>query len=404
MDFNYKAKNHAGAESQGIVSAETEKQAIEILSKQGLFVLDIKHGHAQKTNTGKGLNFTFKKKVSLKDKIIFTNQLSIMIKTGLPLIEALGALKEQTENPTFVQAITEITEDVRGGTALSVALAKHPDIFPQLYISVTASGEKSGKLDVVLERLADQLQKDYDLITKVKSAITYPIVIVCALVGVVVMMLVYVVPKMKSIFDEMGIALPLPTRILLSISDFTVNYWYIVLLIIIGIVIGINYWAKTPRGNLAIDTFKIKVPLFGPLTKKIYLARFSRTTATLIASGLPMLDIISTDKTVVGNKYYDPVFDQILKDVESGIPLSLALKKHKIFPVMISQMISVGEKSGKIDQILSQLSGFYDKEVEATTSNMASLIEPILILIIGAGMGLAIISVIMPIYSLVNVI
>lgn len=401
MEFSYVAKNNKGEQSQGVLSAVNEKQALDMLGKENLFVLEIKNV-GEKTSITK--SFNFRQNVSLKDKIIFTSQLAVMTKAGLPLIEALEALKEQTENPLFVKAISQIAEDVRGGMALSKALSKHPKIFSPLYVAVTSSGEKSGKLDVVLNRLSEQLQKDYDLISKVKSAITYPIVIVCALVGVVIMMLIYVVPKMKDIFDEMGATLPLPTRILLGISDFTVTYWYIVLLIIAGLIIAIHYWAKTPAGHFWLDKFKISVPLFGPLTKKIYLSRFTRTTATLVASGLPMLEIINTDKTVVGNKVYQPVFDQILRDVESGIPLSLAIKKHKIFPPMIPQMISVGEKSGKIDQILSEIANFYDKEVEATTSNMASLIEPILILIIGAGMGLAIISVIMPIYSLVNVI
>lgn len=401
MEFTYLAKNQKGEQSSGTISAENEKQALEMLSKQGLFILDIKGGQSdQKT----GFNISLKKKISLKDKIVFTNQLAIMIRGGLPLVEALESLKEQTEKPQFVAAINEITEDVRGGMALSKAFSKHPKIFPELYVSVTASGERSGKLDDVLERLAEQLQKDYDLMTKVKTAVTYPIVIVTALIGVVIMMLVFVVPKMKTIFDEMGVALPLPTRILLGISDYTVRYWYIVIIVIVGLVLAIRFWAKTPKGSLILDTWKIKIPLFGTLVKKIYLARFARTTATLIASGLPMLEIIATDKSVVGNKFYQPIFEQISNDVESGVPLSAALKKHKIFPVMISQMVSVGEKSGKIDQILLQLADFYDKEVEATTSTLASLIEPILILVIGAGMGVAIISVIMPIYSLVNVI
>jgi len=401
MEFHYLAKNHQSEQKQGTVSAGSEKEALGILAKQQLFVLEI---HDMTKKAGLSQNFSFKKKVSLKDKIIFTNQLAIMIKAGLPLIEALEALKEQTENPEFIKAISQITEEVRGGQALSKALSHHPKIFPDLYIAVTHSGEKSGKLDLVLERLSDQLQKDYDLMTKVKSAITYPIVIVSALIMVVIMMLVYVVPKMKSIFDEMGVALPLPTRILLGLSDFVVTYWYVVIIVIIALFFGLRFWAKTPAGRLALDTFIIKIPLFGALTKKIYLARFARTTATLIASGLPMLEIIATDKAVVGNKFYQPVFDQISRDVESGVPLSLAMKKHKIFPAMIAQMISVGERSGKIDQILNELAGFYDKEVEATTANMASLIEPILIIVIGAGIGVAIIAVIMPIYSLVNVI
>ncbi|AKM82063.1 TPA: type II secretion system F family protein [Candidatus Berkelbacteria bacterium] len=398
MDFNYVVKNQKGEEEKGEIVAANEKQALELLKQRDVIVVEIT---AKKNYVS---NFNFKKKVSLKDKIIFTKQLAVMVKGGLPLIEALEALKIQTENKEFSQVITDITNDVRGGMALSKAFGKHPKVFPQLYVSITASGERSGKLDEVLNRLASQLQNDYDLITKVKSAMTYPIVIVSALFGVVLLMLIFVVPKMKTIFDEMGVPLPLPTRVLLNISAFTVHYWYAVIFAVAIIIVLVRIWSKTSNGGIVLDQVKIRFPIFGALTKKIYLARFARTTATLVASGLPMLEIIETDKAVVGNKVYLPIFDTISNDVESGIPLSKALAKQKIFPIMISQMISVGEKSGKIDEILSQLADFYDKEVEATTASMASLIEPILIIIIGIGMGVAIIAVIMPIYSMVNVI
>jgi len=399
MEFIYKAKSRSGEELTGRMMATNENEAIEQLKKQDLFVVSIK-------NKSGGLlsGLSFKKKVSLKDKIIFTKQLAIMVKGGLPLVDALSALKDQTENQEFSKAISAIIEDVRGGQSLSKALAKHPKIFSDLYVAVTYSGERSGKVDEVLNRLAEQLQKDYDLVSSVRTAMTYPIVIVSALIGVMVLMLVFVVPKMKSIFSDMGVALPLPTRILLGMSNFIITYWYIVVVIIIGLFLLIRFWSRTPSGGLALDKMKIKVPIFGDLVRKIYLARFTRTTATLISSGLPMLEIIETDKIIVNNKFYRPVFDQIYKDVEGGVPLSLAMKKHKVFPVMIGQMISVGEKSGKIDEILLQLADFYDKEVEAMTSNMASLIEPILIIVIGAGVGAAIIAIIMPIYSLVNVI
>jgi len=400
MDFSYKAKDNTGKLEEGKIQANSQKQAVDTLHKRGLFVLSL--GEENKTNITK---ISFRKKVSLKDKIIFTNQLAMMIKGGLPLIEALEALEEQTENETFHKAISQIMADVQGGSALSKSLEKHPKIFSKLYVSVTASGEQSGKLDQVLERLSDQLQKDYDLISKVKTAVSYPIVIVCALVGVMILMLIFVVPQLKSIFDEMGVALPLPTRMILGTSAFIINYWYIVIIFLILLYFGIRYWSRTVKGGFLIDEFKIKVPIFGQLVQKIYMASFTRTTGTLIAAGLPMLNILATVKEVVGNKVYQPVFEQISKDVENGATLSNALRKHKkIFPPMIAQMVSVGEKSGKVDEVLFHLATFYDKEVEATTSNLTALIEPILILVIGAAIGVAIVSIIMPIYSLVNVI
>lgn len=399
MQYTYKAKNDAGRTVSGIIEAENEAQATDKLAKNKIYVLDIKSG--QKTSFK---NITFKKKVSLKDKIIFTRQLSMMIKGGLPLVECLAALQEQTENLQLVEALKQIGADVSGGMALSKALSKYPKIFPELYISITASGEKSGKLDESLIRLADQLQKDYDLMSKIKTATTYPLVIVIALVGMMILMLTFVVPKLQTIFTEMGVQLPLITRIILGLSDFTVKYWYVNIAIIVGLVFGVRYWGSTLKGGIAIDRFKVKVPIFGVLAQKIYIARFARTTATLVASGLPMLEILATVKEVIGNRYYKPYFNNISSDVESGLTLSAALKKQHIFPVMIPQLISVGERSGKVDEILMQIADFYDNEVEASTASLASMIEPILIILIGAGIGVAIASVILPIYSLVNVI
>lgn len=400
MIFSYVAKNEKGIESKGQIEASSEGEAGKILSEKKMFVISLKNEEKQifaKVSL-------FKKGVSLKEKIIFTKELAMMVRSGLPLVDALEALKEQTESVTLSKAVADISNDIKGGATLSHSLSKFPKIFPNVYISITASGEKSGKLDEVLDRLAEQLQKDYDLMTKVKNAITYPIVIVVALLGIMTLMLTFVVPKMKTIFTEMGVELPAITQILLNTSDFVVKYWYIVILVIIGIVIFIKMWGDSKTGGFLLDRAKIKMPIFGALVVKVYMARFTRTMATLVASGLPMLEIVKTVKEVVGNNVYNPLFDQIYTDIESGVPLSQALKKHREFPVMIAQMVSTGEKSGKIDYVLFNVADFYDKEVEATTNNLTALIEPILILVIGAGVGVAIASVILPIYSLVNTI
>jgi type IV pilus assembly protein PilC len=403
MEFFYKAKNQAGATVEGQIQATNENEAAKLLAQQKLFVLDLDYG--EQTSFQKG--FTLRRKVSLKDKIIFTKELAMMIKGGLPLIDSLDALAEQSENREFSRIIGQVMVDVKGGLALSKSLAKHPKVFPTLYIAITASGEKSGKLDEVLTRLADQLQKDYELNSRVKNALTYPVVVTIALIGIMILMLVFVVPQLKIIFSEMGVSLPIPTLIILGTSDFIIKYWYIIIIVVIGLIVAWRAWAKTSGGGIAIDKFKIKVWLFGPLMKKIYLARFSRTMATLIASGLPMLEIIDTVKLVVGNKIYVTAMEAMHRDIESGVPLSMSLRKHniyQIFPAMISHMTAMGEKSGKVDYVLFEVADFYDKEVEATTQNLTSLIEPILILIIGGGVGIAIASVILPIYSLVNAI
>lgn len=399
MQFSYKAKSTTGEITEGSIEAPNEKDATKMLGERNLFVLELNNSDKSSFKS-----FSFKKKVSLKDKIIFTKELAMMTKGGLPIVEALKALEEQAENPVFAKAIGDVVRDVQGGTALSKALTKHPKIFPKIYCAIVASGESSGKLDEVLNHEAEQLQKDYDLMSKVKNAISYPIIVVVALVGVLILMLVFVVPQLRSIFSEMGVDLPLLTRILLDTSMFLVTYWYLVILVISGIYAGYYFYQKTSNGRRFFDMLKIKMVIFGPLIKKIYMARFTRTTATLVASGLPMLEILKIVQDVIGNKIYFEALDQVYKDVESGVKLSNALRKHKIFPPMVCQMVTMGEKSGKVDEVLFNVADFYDKEVEASTSGLTSMIEPILIIIIGVGVGAAIASVILPIYSLVKTI
>lgn len=401
MKFSYRAKTTDGVITKDVLEANSEKEAVKILSEQKLFVLDITEDKAQNIA---GLELNFLSSVSLKDKIVFTKELAMMIKGGLPLVDALESLQEQTENKNLSRATKDIANDVKGGMALSKALAKHSNIFQKLYIAIVSSGEQSGKLDEVLEKLAEQLQKDYDLIAKVKSAISYPLVIVVALVGIMVLMMIFVVPKLKDIFTDMGAELPLITRIILGISDWLVKFWYIALLIIVALIIGFYLAGKNAKTAYSLDRVKVRLPIFGELIKKIYFARFARTMGTLVGAGLPILNSLATVKEVVNSPYLADYFDRISAEVESGVALSTSMRKQKVFPAMICQMLAMGEKSGRIDNVLFDLADFYDKEVTNTTANLASLIEPILILVVGAGVGLAVASVIMPIYSLVNVI
>lgn len=405
MKYTYSAKNQQGKLQTGVIDAPNETAAAKALHEQGFFVLEMKPIGKELGGLSKELKIPFLgSRVSLKDKIIFTEQLAMMIKAGLPLLDAFSALEEQTENKYFSAVLTEIAKEVKGGKPLSETMARYPKIFPKLYIAIVRSGEKSGKLDEVLERLAEQFQKDYDLISKIKAAVTYPIVVIAALIGIVILMLVFVVPQLKTIFADMGAELPLVTRIVLGTSDLIRNFWYIWIMVIIGLVLGFRFWTKTKTGAMIWDRFKLKIPLIGPLTRKIYMARFSRTMGALVASGLPMLEIIETVSMVLNNQVYVQAFKKIYQDIENGITLSETLKKQRIFPAMIYHLVAVGEKSGKLDYVLLSVADFFDKEVENTTANLATLVEPILIIIIGAGVGLVVASVIMPIYSLVNVI
>ncbi|HLB95551.1 MAG TPA: type II secretion system F family protein [Patescibacteria group bacterium] len=406
MQFTYSAKTKAGKPQTGAVEAQNEAAAAKVLQEQGFYVLDLKkEGKGLLKTSGSKMTIPFLGgRVNLKDKIVFTKQLAMMIRSGLPMIDAFSTLQDQTENKYFSRLIREIGEEVRGGRPLSKTLEKYPNIFPKLYISIVSAGEKSGKLDEVLERLADELEKEYELISKIKAAVTYPILIIVALVGIVILMLLFVIPEIKKIFTDMGVELPLITRIVLGASDLLRNFWYIFLILFLGSVFGLRFMAKTEKGGLFWDNFKIRLPLIGKLIRKIYMTRFCRTAGTLVASGLPILEIIDTSKEVLGNRVYRNALGNVGEKVESGRTFSDALKDEKAFPPMIYHLISVGEKSGKLDEILLSMAEFFDREVETTTNNLATLVEPILIIIVGAGVGLVVASVIMPIYSLVNAI
>lgn len=406
MKFTYSAKNAKGEIQNGGLEAPDEKAAAKTLHSQGLFVLNIA-AEASLLPGSKGMNIDipfFSKRVNLKDRIIFTQQLAMMINAGLPLVDAFNALEEQTENKYFAGAIHAIKEEVKGGKSLSSSLSKYPNIFSTFYVAIVMSGEKSGQLDKVLERLAQELEKDYELITKIKAAVTYPILIICALVGIVILMLIFVIPQMKKIFADMGVELPLITRIVLGTSDAVRNYWYIFLIVIVGLFLGARFWARTESGGFILDNMKMRLPLVGKLIRKVYLSRFCRTTGTLVASGLPILDIMKTTCLIMNNRVYRNALQRVGQEIENGRTFSDSLKKQAVFPAMIYHLVFVGEKSGKLDEILLSMANFFDRDIETMTANLASLVEPILIMVVGAGVGLVVAAVIMPIYSLVNVI
>lgn len=395
--FIYRAKSPDGQIFKGDVEAASQNEAIGNLRRRNLLILELRV--RSKTDL---LSF-FKRRISLKEKIIFTRELAIMIRSGLPLVKAMESLREQTTNKHFAQIIAKIATDIRGGDPLSMALSKHPSVFEPLYISVAKSGEQAGKLDETFMRLADQLDKDYALILRVRGAMIYPAFILATLALVVVLILIFVIPQLKNIFEEMGGKLPWATRFLIALSIFLKNYWWLLLIAIIGAIIGWRFFVKSMAGAIWWDKVKIRIPLFGSLFKKLYMARFARTTATLIAAGLPLLQTLKTLQDVIGNRYYAQNLVEIARKVESGYQLSAALKESPLFPTMVTNLVSVGEQSGNLDYALTNLADFFDREVDVVTHNLTTLIEPIMILIVGAGVAFVIASVLMPIYNLMSV-
>lgn len=399
MHFVYKARNGEGQVVKGEIESADEAGAVSALRQNDLYISSI----SAKTE-GKFKNIAIFNKTSLKDKIIFTQQLGIMVKSGLSVVEAMRALAEETTNKKFSAEINEIISDVKGGTQLSEAMAKHPRTFDTVYVNTVRSGEKSGKLEEVLSRLAVQLTKDFELTSKVRGALIYPAFVLTALIAVFILVLVGVIPELQKIFEEMDVPLPAVTRAVLGLSAFMKDNIVVMVIILVVLIVGLKLFGNYPVGRRIYDQIKTRIPVLGNLTKKSYMAKFCRTFAGLAAAGLPLLDIFRTAKDVINNVIYQEAIVEMTKKVEVGEPISKVLKESKLFPAMVGQLASVGEKSGNIDMVFETLANFFDREVENITSNLSQMLEPVLMVIMGVGVGLLIISVVQPIYGLVNVI
>jgi type IV pilus assembly protein PilC len=399
MHFKYRAKNAQGESVKGEIEATDQASASASLREQGLYVSSV-----AKVSEKKSAIPLLARKTGLKDKIIFTQQLGIMIKSGLAVVEALKALADETENKKFAVEINDVISDVKGGTTFSDALAKHPRSFDTVYCNTVKAGEKSGNLDEILAELAVSLEKDYNLTSKLRGAMIYPAVVLTALVAVLILVLVVIIPQLKLIFDDVGVPLPLITRIVIGISYFLQHYIIYIAIALVALIILVKYWLKTTSGRLIYDRARLKIPVLGTLFKKTYMAKFTRTFAGLTAAGLPLIDVFKTTESVIDNVIYQKAIDEMTKKVEVGEPTSKVIKDSPLFLGMVGQLASVGEKSGNIDVVFKSMADFFDKEVDNMTTNLSTLLEPVLMVVMGAGIGFLIIAVLQPIYGLVNAI
>lgn len=395
--FSYIAQDiSTGKKQSGQIEAENLGQAGKLLREQKLLPVKI-----TVTNNRTG-SLVGQKRVPLKERIIFTRQLAVMMKAGLPAVKALEALFKQTSHKYFQKVITDLITQVKGGQPLSATMSKYPKVFPEVYTAVVKAGEQTGQLSEVLFNLADQQEKQADLISKVRGAMMYPAIIFMALIGVVFLIVFFVLPSLKNVFSDFGAQLPLQTKLLFAVSDIFRQYFYIVLPIFIVLLYLLKVWFSRPRGRLVYDKIKIKLPVFGMLTTKVYMATFSRTMSMLVKASLPIIEALRIVQKTIDNKHYEMAFDRIVKEVESGKPLSAAIAKEPLFPPMVSQLTTLGEESGNLDSVLQEVTRFYDSEVENLTKNLASLIEPIMLLVMGVGVAFVVASVLGPIYKLVS--
>jgi len=397
--FRYRA--HKGDDiTSGMVEAPNIESASEILNDRGLTIINI----AEESGQGKGISFNLAifQKVKQKDIVIFSRQLSVMISATLPIVQALRILVKQTESEYFKSVISELADEVEGGQKFSVALERYRNVFSNFYISMIKSGETSGKLDNVLEYLADQLEKDYDLSSKIKGAMIYPAFIISGLIGVGVVMMIFVIPKLTEMLTASGQELPITTQLLIGTSSFMRNYWWLLILIVLALVFGFRAIVKTPVGKKTKDNLVLRLPVFGKLLQRIYLVRMTRSLSTLIVGGVPLTVGLKIVNEVVGNRAYQELIEETITTVEDGDSVATVFLESPIVPSLVSQMMSVGEKTGRLDDVLAKVSDFYSREIENIVANLTSLIEPFIMVLIGVAVGGMVAAIILPMYNLAN--
>lgn len=397
--FTYNAKDQQGISKNGIVEAADEKQAASILRERGLLVISVK------SNAGNSsLNTMMNRfnKVGQSEIANFTRQLSTMITAGLPLTEALGILKAQTTNKNFALIQDSLLRDIEGGAALADSLAKHPATFSKIYISLVRAGETSGLLDAVLARLAENLEKEREFRAKTRGALIYPIIVIIAIVVVMFIMMIFVIPRLTGMYKEMGVELPGPTLFLISMSNFFVNFWWLMIAVGVGAYFAYKQYAKTAIGQRKIDEISYKVPVFGKIKQQTALTEFSRTLGLLVGAGIPILEALNIVSDSVGNRVYYDAIKQAAKDVEHGAPLSVPISRDKAFPPILSQMVKVGEETGKLDEVLMKISKYFESETENLIKNLTTALEPFILIFLGLGVAFLVLSIILPIYKLTS--
>jgi len=396
--FRYKATDGRGKNKSGRIVGMTESDALNKLRKQDLSDITL----ADITDSF-GIKFLrLINGVGSKDLVIFSRQFSVMIAANVPIVESLVVLIDQTNNPTFQELIAEVAFDVDNGAFLSDSLAKHKKVFSEFFVSIIRSGETSGKLDEVLNYLADEVERNYDMVSKIRGAMIYPIFVLSGLVGVAVVLMVYVIPNLTSILTESSIELPLSTRIVIGTSKFMQAYLVYIIIALVALFFLLRLYFRTYSGRRVIDLVKLRLPIFGTLFKYIYLMRFSRSLSTLLKGGVTISRSLEITADVVGNVIYKELILETLASINDGNPLSTVLEQSRDVPKMVPQMISVGEKSGKIDSILDRITIFYGREVSNRLDNLSKLMEPIIIVIMGVGVGIMVAAVILPMYNLAN--
>ncbi|MDD2258044.1 MAG: type II secretion system F family protein [Patescibacteria group bacterium] len=394
--FRYKAKNSKGRTKNGLDVAMSEADLLQRLRRQNLDVVSL----VLADNSLEAKLNLLLNRVSGKDLAIFSRQFAVMISANVPVVESLVILIEQTSNFKLKQVVAEVAFEVTAGGLLSDSLMRHPKIFDNFFVNMVKSGEASGKLDEVLEYLADQTEKSYDTASKVKGAMIYPVFVSVAMVVVGVILMVKILPSLTGMLEESGTELPMTTKIIIAASDFLTQYLWLLIVLLIGVVFLIRLYLKTDKGRRNWDSLSLRLPIFGKLVNYIVLTRFTRSLSTLLKGGVTITKSLEVVSGVVSNKVYEDILLRTLQSIQDGNSLSTVMNTEAIVPKMIPQMIAVGERTGKLDVVLDSVTGFYTRESDKMLSNLSSLMEPLIMVIMGIGVGIMVAAVIMPMYNM----
>lgn len=396
--FSYKAKSRDNKTKLGTIVSTDENSAVRALNRKGLDVYFLKESSGD-------LEFkiaTFLNPVKTKDLIVFSRQFSIMIMSNVPIVEALSVIIEQTSNLKFKVVLSQVAYDVDNGAFLSDALKKHPKVFSEFYCNVVKAGETSGKLDSILEYLSDEIEKDYDLTKRFKGALIYPAFIVVGLTVVGFVFIFFVLPELTKILEETGATLPLSTRIVIGATNFLRAYYAYLGLGILFLIIGLRYYVKTTKGKRVRDLFYVKMPILGKIFQLIYLVRFCRSFGTLLKGGVAVTKSLEIVGDIVRNSVYRDILIETVDNINEGASIVSVLERSEYVPKMIPEMMSVGERSGRLDEVLEETAKFYDKEVSAKLANLNAIIEPLIMVIMGLGVGIMVAAVILPMYNVAS--
>lgn len=394
--FKYKAKNEYGESTSGKVEAVTEQAAAGLLRSRGLLVISVKP--ATETFDTFGQMFG---KASQDDIVTFTRQLATMITAGLPLTDGLRIL-DQEAKPAMSKVITGIIREIEGGSTFADSLKQFPEYFSRVYIQLVRAGEAGGVMDEILERLADNLEKQKEFRSKTRGALIYPVIVIIAMLVVAAIMMIFVIPRLTEMYEDFGADLPVVTQVLIDVSSFFAAFWWFIGILMVGAGVVFRQWVKTDAGRHAFDKFLLQMPVFGPLRQKMILTEFARTMSLLLSAGVSLLEALDIVSQAMDNVIYRDALQNANQQIEKGVSFAQSIGGFEQFPAILSQMISVGEQTGKLDDVLFKLARYFQTETEQAVKNMTTALEPMIMIVLGLGVGFMVIAIIMPIYNLTS--